>query len=364
MGDIASQAEVVRTLTQSIKSGALPHLLFYGPPGTGKTSTILAVARELYGPDLMKSRVMELNASDERGIAVVREKVKAFAMSAVGTGNAAPGTGASIPFKLIILDEADSLTADAQAALRRTIEAHSRVTRFCIICNYISRIIDPLASRCSKFRFKPLEREAMVTRLQSIADAEGVKVTDGVSRSRCSKERRRCPLPLPPVIYCIIPVHFCLSFWLQTLSEILRISGGDMRKAITFMQSASVLYDKEITEARVVEISGIFPDADLERTMQAIKAGTLDGARRQAESIIASGYSINGVLERISDAVISDSGFNSYAKAAITEKIAIAEKRLADGADEDLQLQDVLCHAARAAKGKKCKCDEDRNVIM
>lgn len=111
----------------------MPHLLFYGPPGTGKTTTILALAREMYGHDHLKSRVLELNASDERGIQVVREKIKNFARIAVAQDTKAP------PYKLVILDEADAMTSDAQSALRRTMESYAKVTRFCLICNYVSR---------------------------------------------------------------------------------------------------------------------------------------------------------------------------------------------------------------------------------
>lgn len=122
--EVAHQEEVVATLRRSLETANLPHLLFYGPPGTGKTSTALAIARQLYGPELMKSRVMELNASDERGINVVRHKVKAFAAAAVG--QPVPGYPCP-PYKLLILDEADSMTQDAQNALRRTMETYSKV---------------------------------------------------------------------------------------------------------------------------------------------------------------------------------------------------------------------------------------------
>ena len=174
VGEVSHQTEVVDSLRKAIEKKNLPHLIFYGPPGTGKTSTILAAARDLYGADY-RSRVMELNASDERGIAVVRNKIKAFAQLAVGS-KSETGPNAPPPYKLIVLDEADSMTTDAQSALRRTMETYSKVTRFCLICNYISRLIPPIASRCAKFRFKALPQAAMIERLTTISTAEGVTI--------------------------------------------------------------------------------------------------------------------------------------------------------------------------------------------
>eukprot|EP00242_Pyramimonas_sp_CCMP2087_P007469 CAMPEP_0198213546 /NCGR_PEP_ID=MMETSP1445-20131203/28929_1 /TAXON_ID=36898 /ORGANISM="Pyramimonas sp., Strain CCMP2087" /LENGTH=184 /DNA_ID=CAMNT_0043888205 /DNA_START=117 /DNA_END=668 /DNA_ORIENTATION=- len=170
VNQISHQQEVVNTLEKTLTSNNLPHLLFYGPPGTGKTTTALAIAHQLFGPQLYKTRVMELNASDERGIGVVRNKIKGFASLAVGAG--VPGYPCP-PFKIIILDEADCMTEDAQSALRRTMEQYTKVTRFIIICNYVSRIIDPIASRCAKFRYKPLNEEVMSDRLNYICNLEG-----------------------------------------------------------------------------------------------------------------------------------------------------------------------------------------------
>ncbi len=181
-------------------------MLFYGPPGTGKTSTILALAKELYGPEMFRSRVLELNASDERGISIVREKVKDFARMQLS--NPPPHYKDKYPcppYKIIILDEADSMTQDAQSALRRTMETYSKITRFCLICNYVTRIIDPLASRCSKFRFKMLDQGNAKKRLEEIAENENVRLDNGA------------------------------------VDTLIRCSEGDLRKAITFLQSASRL---------------------------------------------------------------------------------------------------------------------------
>lgn len=181
-------------------------MLFYGPPGTGKTSTILALAKELFGPEMFRTRVLELNASDERGISIVREKVKDFARMQLS--NPPPNYKDRYPcpsYKIIILDEADSMTQDAQSALRRTMETYSKITRFCLICNYVTRIIDPLASRCSKFRFKSLDQVNASKRLEEIATNENVNLESGA------------------------------------VNTLVRCSEGDLRKAITFLQSATKL---------------------------------------------------------------------------------------------------------------------------
>ncbi|WZZ80754.1 hypothetical protein YC2023_101326 [Brassica napus] len=268
--DVAHQEEVVRVLTNTLETANCPHMLFYGPPGTGKTTTALAIAHQLFGPELYKSRVLELNASDDRGINVVRTKIKDFAAVAVGSNNR-PGGYPCPSFKIIILDEADSMTEDAQNALRRTMETYSKVTRFFFICNYISRIIEPLASRCAKFRFKPLSEEVMSNRIMHICNEEGLNLGG------------------------------------EALSTLSSISQGDLRRAITYLQSGARLFGSTITSKDLLDVSGLF------------------------HIIVEAGDDIT-----------------DNQKAKICKCLAETDKRLVDGADEYLQLLDVASNTIRA----------------
>ncbi|PKA64764.1 hypothetical protein AXF42_Ash016795 [Apostasia shenzhenica] len=319
--DVAHQEEVVRVLTNTLETANVkeflspypppcPHMLFYGPPGTGKTTTALAIAHQLFGPEMYKSRVLELNASDDRGINVVRTKIKDFAAVAVGSGSRQGGYPCP-PYKIIILDEADSMTEDAQNALRRTMEMHSKVTRFFFICNYISRIIEPLASRCAKFRFKPLTEEVMSSRILHICDAEGLNLDQ------------------------------------EALSTLNSISEGDLRRAITYLQSAARLYGSSISSNELVSVSGVIPQDAVQALFAACKTGEFDIANKEVNSVIAEGYPVSQMLSGLFEVIVSSDDISDEQKAKICERLAEADKCLVDGADEYLQLIDVASHTMR-----------------
>uniref|UniRef100_A0A8B9SE53 Replication factor C subunit 4 n=1 Tax=Apteryx owenii TaxID=8824 RepID=A0A8B9SE53_APTOW len=302
--EVAFQDEVVAVLKKSLEGADLPNLLFYGPPGTGKTSTILAAARELYGPELFRQRVLELNASDERGIQVIREKVKAFAQL-TASGSRSDGKVCP-PFKIVILDEADSMTSAAQAALRRTMEKESKTTRFCLICNYISRIIEPLTSRCSKFRFKPLSDKIQQQRLLDVSEKEQVKISG------------------------------------EAVSYLVKMSEGDLRKAITFLQSATRLTGgKEVTEKIVTEIAGVVPKEIIDGLLSACQSSSFEKLEMAAKNLINEGYAVAQLLNQLHDIVVESEDFTDKQKSAIVEKLAEVDKCLADGADEYLQLMSL-----------------------
>jgi len=311
LDDIAHQDHVVKALRQTLETANLPHLLFYGPPGTGKTSTILAVARELYGPNLMEKRVLEMNASSERGIKAIRERVKTFASLAVGTrkekGYPCP------PYKIIILDEADSMTKDAQTALRRTMEAYSNVTRFCIICNYVTRIIEPITSRCAKFRFASLNMSSMTNKLTEICSAESVKCDE------------------------------------KAITKLIEVSGGDLRRSITLLQTArnAVGGNESLTPEEVMEIAGVIPDGVAESLLNACKTKSFSAISKEAQNAIYNGYSVLEMIPELLSRVIKEELFSDVQRSEICIAIADSERKLIDGADEWLQLLHMLSVIAK-----------------
>ncbi|KAJ3413724.1 hypothetical protein HDV05_007627 [Chytridiales sp. JEL 0842] len=209
LDELISHKDIISTITRFIDENQLPHLLLYGPPGTGKTSTILACARRLYGARY-KSMILELNASDDRGIDVVREQIKNFASTKKIFSSG---------FKLIILDEADAMTQVAQNALRRIVEKYTKNVRFCIICNYVSKIIPALQSRCTRFRFAPLKEDQIRIRLDHVVNAENVKITDSGRQA------------------------------------LLKLSNGDMRRMLNICQAVHAGYP-EVNEATVYTCVG------------------------------------------------------------------------------------------------------------
>ncbi|CAG0915751.1 unnamed protein product [Notodromas monacha] len=310
--DVAAQEEVVAVMKNTLAGGDMPNVLFYGPPGTGKTSTILAFARDLFG-DLFHRRVLELNASDERGIQVVREKIKNFAQLTAG-GKRSDGKPCP-PFKLIILDEADSMTNAAQAALRRTMEKESKATRFCLICNYVSRIIAPITSRCAKFRFKPLGMDLVLDRLNFIAKEESMD---------CSRE---------------------------TGKRLHHVSEGDLRQAITLFQSLSKLKSgKAIEPSDVDEVSGTVPTQIVADFIAVCKRNSFEKMELSVEDLLSKGFSGYQFLIQLHDWVVTmnEHEFSCGLKATVTEKIAVVDHRLMAGGDEYLQLLDLGCVMIKA----------------
>lgn len=212
LDEILSHNEIISTIKICIKNKCLPHLLFYGPPGTGKTSLITATAKELYGK-YFPFMVLELNASDDRGIEVVRSKIKQFVMSKNVFFGSTIEERNDI-FKLVILDETDAMTADAQAILRKIVEEYTNNTRFCLICNYIQNISPALQSRCTRFRFSPIDNENIKKKIREISKKENITITK------------------------------------EGIDTIIKRSNGDMRKVLNILQAASMSYPK-LTEMNI-----------------------------------------------------------------------------------------------------------------
>ncbi len=300
LDDISSQTNIVSSLKSVIETKNIPHLIFYGPSGCGKTSTILALSKEIFG-DNYNDRIIELNASDERGINVIRKKIKTYAKQTIKNVDNIP------PWKIIILDEADTMTIDSQFALRRIIEQYSKITRFCIICNYHNKIIDPIISRCSLFRFKPIENEEIINKLEYICLQEDFK---------CSK---------------------------NILQKIIKICRGDLRKAINLLQKCYNSYGDKINEELLEEMSGIIPEARFNELMSYVLNKDIENVDKIINNFYLEGYSAVNQIVMFHDYILK-LNISGDKKSNIVCKIANIDQNLIKGCDEYIQFMKLVYH--------------------
>ena len=297
LSDVRGQDDIINRLKAFVSSKSMPHMLFAGMQGTGKTTSFLALARDLYG-DTWKDNVLELNASDDRGINIVRTSIKDFART--------KAVSDKVPFKLIFLDEADALTKDAQHALRRTMEDYSSNVRFCLSCNYSSKIIPPIQSRCAIFRFQPLIREVIVNLLKEIATHENIAIHDDA-------------------------VNFVYD-----------ASEGDCRKAENMLQACSAI-TTEVTVEVVREVVAFAEPTELYEIIKLSLAGDFNSAKNKMSDILIK-YGLSGMdaIRQIQKQVWNSPDFDDKLKVQLIKFCGEYEYRLTEGANEFVQLNAFL----------------------
>lgn len=299
LADVVGQKDVVGSLESLLNNVAqMPHLLFTGSAGVGKTTTALCMARRILGEN-RSDHTLELNASDERGIDMVREKVKRFSKFA-GIGD--------IPFKIIILDEADEMTSGAQTALRRIIEDAAAYCRFIIIANNASKIIDPIQSRCAVFKFAAVSRSDAVARLAHIAKSEGVEVEE------------------------------------DALGVAYEHSGGDMRHAINLMQAS--VKDGRLSLESVRAAAGAAKTSDVDAVLKAALEGRFTQAREKAVELVK----VYGMSESDFLKYIAAAAFRQPEPAGIVRTIAEYDYRILSGANPEIQISAMLAELSAAKK--------------
>ena len=296
LADLSEQSYVTDTVVKLVDEGQMPHLLFYGPPGTGKTTTILAIARHCFG-EQAGQMTLELNASDDRGIGVVRDNIQAFASTQrfFASGH-----------KLVVLDECDNMTKDAQFALRRIIEKYSRHTRFCLIANYASKIIPALQSRCMKFRFAPFTSVAVKERLSAVASAEGVPVTE------------------------------------DALSAIAAVSCGDLRRACNLLQSCALSCQTLVDADMVYVTSSSLKPSELAILLKSLLSDSLSSILSSFRVLVEErGISLANILPLLSGKVF-ELHIDSASRASILKALADTEMALAQVSSEKSQMRSLV----------------------
>lgn len=297
LSEVVGQEDIVERLESYVKAENMPHLLFAGPAGVGKTTCALALAKDLFKEDWQQN-YNELNSSDERGIDVVRQKIKNIARLAPFGGT---------PFKIIFLDEADNLTADAQAALRRTMETYTKTSRFILSANYSSRLIEPIQSRCAVFRFRPLKPEAIQEYLTRIAKAEKLTITD------------------------------------EGMEALVYVAQGDMRRAVNSLQVAASLSTTIDGDVLYKAASTVRPE-EIKKLIEKALGGEFLPAREALDKLLIE-YGLSGedVVRQLHRAIF-DLNVPDTLKVRLLDRIGETDYRLVEGSNERIQIEALLAH--------------------
>jgi replication factor C small subunit len=293
--DFKGQDEIIKRAKAFVKQKNMPHLLFCGPAGVGKSSLALLLTKKMF-KDSWRQNFLELNASDERGIDVVRNKVKDFARTrSIG----------DVPFKIIFLDECDALTKEAQQALRRTMENYTQTTRFVLSANYSSKIIDPIQSRCAVFRFKPLDKKEVFEIIENISKEEHLKMDE------------------------------------KAKAALFEVSGGDCRRAENILQSCAAL-SQTVTEESIYSLASVAKPKEIQEVMLlAIEGRFIESRNKLLDTMLSYGLSGTDVIKQIQQEVWNLK-IGGREKAILIEKCGEIEFRMTEGSDEYVQLEALL----------------------